>query len=152
MIKEFVEKWWKYKDDLEAYFRNIENINSITYESIAAALIKNIINKGVANVGFPEDFSVIDDGHYQGMQIFIFHNDIYQPGIVNYFFADNYYGSCSGCDTLLSIVYGNRRRANEEEIKELMQLAFDLLRNIKPFDDNAEFDWGFIHLTEEDGQ
>lgn len=150
MVKEFIEKWWKYKDNMETYFRYKDDISYIEYEDIMKALINNVINRGVSSVGLANKIVIIDDGDRQGAEIFIIHNDIYQPTVEDYFFTHNYYGSCSGCDTLLSITSGKYRPANEEEIKELMQIAFDLLRNIKPFVPDAKFDYGFVHLTEED--
>lgn len=45
----------------------------------------------------------IDDGDYQGTEIFILHKDVYQPDIEDYVYTNTYYGSCSGCDALLGI-------------------------------------------------
>jgi hypothetical protein len=47
--------------------------------------------------------TVIDDGDYQGTQIFIIPTDTYQPSVKDYVMTDTYYGSCSGCDTLQAI-------------------------------------------------
>ena len=43
MIKEFVEKWDKYKKDLEDYFRNTKQGEYDTYEEIVKALFEKVI-------------------------------------------------------------------------------------------------------------
>ena len=152
MIKEFISQWWKNKDNMEHYFRSIQKIESVEYKDIVKALIENILNAD-ADVKYYEistDIHEIDDGDYQGMQIFIVHNNTYQPDLKDYFFANNYYGSCSGCDTLMGITEYSDEPATEEQIKELMTLAFDLLRSFKPFVPNATYRGLPIHLTEEE--
>lgn len=148
MIKEFLEKWWKYKDNMESYFRGFEDISGVEYHGIVKALVENILNQGVEWCKLSKEVKVIDDGDYEGTMIFIFHNDTCTPSITDYFFTHNYYGSCSGCDTLLSIVEGSGGKATDEQVKLLMRLAFDLLRNIKPMAADAQYDYEEIHLTE----
>lgn len=151
MVKEFLEKWWKYKEGMETYFREKGNISEISYHGIVIALVKNVLNRGVKWCGLSEEVCVIDDGDYEGTQIFILHNDACTPEIKDYFYTHNYYGSCSGCDTLLSIVEGSNGKATDEQVKLLMRLAFDLLRNIKPMAADAQYDYEGIHLTEWEG-
>lgn len=148
MVKEFLEKWWKYKEDMETYFREKGNVSEISYYGIVIALVKNVLNRGVKWCKLSEEVCVIDDGDFEGTMIFIFHNDMCTPSITDYFFTHNYYGSCSGCDTLLSIVEGCGGKATDEQVKLLMRLAFDLLRNIKPMAADAQYDYEEIHLTE----
>lgn len=151
MIKEFIAQWWQNKDNMERYFRSIQKIGNIGYEGIVMALIENVLNvdSGETYYKISTDIHVIDDGDYQGTKIFVVHNNTYQPDLKDYFFANNYYGSCSGCDTLLGITGYSDEPATEEQIKELMKLAFDLLRSFKPFVPNATYRGFLIHLTEE---
>lgn len=151
MIKEFIFPWWENKDNMERYFRSIQKIESLEYKDIVKALVENVLNvdAGEKYYKISTDIHVIDDGDWQGTQIFIVHNDTYQPDLKDYFFANNYYGSCSGCDTLMSITKYSDEPATEEQIKELMTLAFDLLRSFKPFVPNATYQGLPIHLTEE---
>lgn len=52
-----------------------------------------------------KNIHVINDGDWSGTGIFIIpEKDVYQPGIEDYLMTHTYYGSCSGCDTLLNIV------------------------------------------------
>lgn len=152
MIKEFISQWWQNKDNMERYFRSIQQIESVEYKDIVKALIENVLNvdADVEYCKISTDIHEIDDGYYQGMQIFVVHNNTYQPDLEDYFFANNYYGSCSGCDTLMSITEYSDAPATEEQIKELMTLAFDLLRSFKPFVPNATYRGRQIHLTEEE--
>ena len=72
--------------------------------------------------------TIIDDGDYQGTQIFIIPLNTYQPNVKDYVYTNTYYGSCSGCDTLQAISYYDRELPSETQIKEYMQLALHLLQ------------------------
>jgi len=128
MIKEFVEKWNKYNKDLEEYFRNTNQGEYSSYEEIVRILFDKVINKDEVDPFDTENICVIDDGHYQGTQIFILHKDTYHPEIEDYVYTNTYYGSCSGCDTLLSISSYIDELPSEEQIKEYMMLALHLLQ------------------------
>lgn len=139
MIKEFVEKWDKYKNELEEYFRNNPQKEYATYKDIVRLLFDIIINK---DEGFKwekfdtGDIVVIDDGDYQGTQIFILHKDEYQPSVEEYVYTNTYYGSCSGCDTLLAIQdWDLEKLPNENQIKEYMTLALHLLQRCHYMED-----------------
>lgn len=128
MIKEFVEKWNKYKNDLEEFFRNTEQEEYSSYEEIVKILFDEVINKGEEEPFDTKNICVIDDGNYQGTQIFILHKDTYQPGIEDYVYTNTYYGSCSGCDTLLGISSYDGGLPDKQQIKEYMTLALHLLQ------------------------
>ena len=130
MIKEFVEKWNKYKNDLEEFFRNTEQEKYSSYEEIVRILFDEVINKGddEDDTFDTKNICVIDDGDYQGTQIFILHKDTYQPGIEDYVYTNTYYGSCSGCDTLLGISSYDGGLPDKQQIKEYMTLALHLLQ------------------------
>ena len=131
MIKEFIEKWDKYKNDLEDYFRYTEQIEYDEYEKIVKILFEKIINKDLKydSERFDvEDLLKIDDGDYQGTQIFILHKDSYQPNVEEYVYTSTYYGSCSGCDTLQAISSYDRGLPDEEQVKDYMTLALHLLQ------------------------
>lgn len=152
MIKEFIAQWWMYHQNMEQYFKSIPEIHTLDYKDIVKALVENVLNCGAEECyKISTDIHVIDDGDYQGTQIFFVHNDTYQPCVDDYFFTDNYYGTCSGCDTLLSIIDEyNPEPATDEQVKQLMKLAFDLLRNFKPLVKGAKYKGNSVHLTEED--
>ena len=131
MIKEFIEKWDKYKNELEEYFKTNKQLEYSSYELIVKALFDIIINKDEEDKFNTENITVIDDGDYQGTRIFILHKDWYQPSVEDYVYTNTYYGSCSGCDTLLAINGYDEDMPNEEQIKEYMTLALHLLQKCK---------------------
>ena len=106
MIKEFCLAWEKNKDKLEEYFRKARQEEYGNYEDLVKLLFDIVINPSIECDHYrfdTENILVIDDGDYQGTQVFILHRDQYQPSVEDYVYTNTYYGSCSGCDTLLSI-------------------------------------------------
>ena len=134
MIKEFIEKWNKYNKELKKYFKNTEQKKYSEYKDIIKSLFEIVINRDEEFDCYKfdtENILVIDDGDYQGTQIFILHKDTYQPSIEEYVYTNTYYGSCSGCDTLLSISSYDDGLPTEEQVKDYMQLALHLLQRFK---------------------
>lgn len=134
MIKEFVERWNKYKENLEKYFRNTKQEEYDTYEKIVKILFDKVINQEETKYYkfATNNITVIDDGDYQGTQIFVIPLDTYQPEINDYVVTNTYYGSCSGCDTLQAISeYDYDEKPDENQIKDYMELALHLLQKCK---------------------
>ena len=126
MIKEFVEKWEARKHELEEYFRTHNQNDYREYVHIVKKLFDIVID------GFnSERITVVDDGDWQGTQIFLIPRDTYQPSSEDYVFTHNYYGSCSGCDTLLAINEYGGGLPSEKQIGEYMTLALHLLQQLK---------------------
>ena len=73
----------------------------------------------------PEEISVIDDGDYLG---FFFHKITYQPEVDDYYWTNNYYGSC---DTLLGISQYETGLPTNEQVSEYMNLSLNLVQKIK---------------------
>lgn len=131
MINDFVQKWDKYKNDLEKYFRETNQDEYDEYSKIVKVLFEKVINKDIDYGEYnTEEMLVIDDGNYQGTQIFILHRDVYQPGAEDYVYTNTYYGSCSGCDTLQSIQSWGEL-PTEKQIKDYMELSLHLLQKCK---------------------
>lgn len=143
MIKEFTEKWIKNKKCLQKWFEEIVLDEKVfdeyifTYENIIHGIIIHVLNnhidaKNFSNnlTNFSTDIKVIDDGNYQGTQIFIIHRKYYQPEASDYFYTHNYYGSCSGCDTLLGIMAIKNKKV---QVKELMILSLHLIQKFEQF-------------------
>lgn len=145
MEKKFIDLWEKNKNKLEDYFRNTEQREYDTYSSIVKKIIELVINDE-DNVGFrnyeADRMTVVDDGSYQGTEIFIIPRNTYQPDAGDYIFTHNYYGSCSGCDTLQAIHwYRTDKKPTEEQVKDYMTLALHLVQNLKyliPREENNE--------------
>ena len=136
MIKEFVDKWDKNKDKLENFIRTHKQEEYYAYEDLVKLLFDIVIN---ADEGWEFDvFDInniitIDDGDYQGTQIFILHKNSYQPSVEEYVYTSVYYGSCSGCDTLQSIQSESFEDIDgiptENQVKDYMTLFLHLLQN-----------------------
>lgn len=132
MIKEFVKKWDKYKKDLEDYFRNTKQSEYDEYEKIVKLLFEKVIDRDKLFGEYDlENMIVIDDGQYSGTRIFIIHKDSYQPDIDDYVYTHTYYGSCSGCDTLLSIFSYDGDLPDESQVEAYMTIALHLLQRLK---------------------
>jgi hypothetical protein len=146
MIDFVVKKWEKNKEKLENYFLKTAQADfAYDYHCLVRRVIDIILNdddysydKGCQHYKFEtNDISVIDYGGYQGTRIFIFHYDTYQPSPRDTFYTSVYYGSCSGCDTLLRInKYSTDKKPTEEQVKDYMILSLHLIQNINTFKEN----------------
>ena len=100
-----------------------------------------------------ENMSVIDNGDYQGTLLFLIPFDTYQPCEGDYLMTYVGYGSCGGCDSLLSITECSWHAPNEEEIKELMALCKDIVTNtIKPYNHGWRYSELFDHVVWEENE
>lgn len=127
MNKEFVKQWDENKLDLEEYFRKTNQLEYSNYIDIVKALFDIVINKNYKKYD-TENITVIDDGDYQGTQLFFIHEDTYQPNVEEYVYTYVSYGSCSGCDTLLRISGYDEGKPDEQQVKDYMNLALHLLQ------------------------
>lgn len=138
IIKEFAEKWFKNKHLLEKHFSglNIED-SSLEYIDIVKALVKFVLNDNEEeyyNYNI-DNITVVDDGEWQGTQLFIVPRDTYQPSFDEYIITHNVYGSCSGCDTLMSIVEWGNSTLNKNQVRQLMDLSLHLLQRFQKLRD-----------------
>ena len=135
MIKEFVEKWGKNKKILEEYFCKNEQGKYYEYEDIVKLLFEVIINKDetIEEEKYDtENMHIIDDGDYEGTQIFVLHKKKYiTPKIEDYVYTNTYYGSCAGCDTLMQIRGLKEELPNKKQVKVYMSIALHLLQKCK---------------------
>ena len=133
MIQEFIDLWFKNKDSLQNII-NKTRLEDIDYSFLVKSVVEYIINSNEDeyNQLNIDALTVIDDGDYQGTQLFILPKDTYQPDPEDYYFTNNYYGSCSGCDTLEAIRGYEDGLPNGEQVKELMMLCLHLVERFKP--------------------
>ena len=136
MIQEFAEIWEENKQKLKKKYGDVHPQN---YSEIVADVI-GLISENAQNIsGYPvpdpKRIHAIDDGDYQGTKVYVIGEDGYQPS--NYFYVRVHYGSCSGCDTLLSI-RGSMLRGENEPNKEqqagYMRLALHIFQSLKQMD------------------
>ena len=138
MIQEIIKKWDKNKYKLEEYFSTTKQEKYGSYEAIIQQIFELVINSDeysyeMFNIN---KMTVIDDGDYQGTQIFIIPKDTYQPNIDDYLITHTYYGSCSGCDVLECIRNYSSGLPTEQQVKEYMILALHLVQKMKRITDD----------------
>lgn len=132
MITELVKQWEENKYKLEEYFKTTKQDEYNSYETILKKMFEICLPKATDYSGWDLDkMTVIDDGDYQGTQIFIIPTDTYQPSVEDYVMTDTSYGSCSGCDTLQAISKYDYDLPTEEQVKEYMTLALHLVQKLK---------------------
>ena len=83
MIQEIIKRWEENKYKLEEYFSTTKQEKYGSYEAIVKQIFELVINSDedsyeMFNIN---KMTVIDDGDYQGTQIFIIPKDTYQPSI-----------------------------------------------------------------------
>jgi len=139
MIAEFIQAWDARKDNLAYWFRTTPQ-EILSYEVILKAIIDEVINPTLDGKKWDsEKIHTIDDGDYQGCQIFIVPMDEYQPSPCQYFTTYQNYGSCSGCDLLEGIRNYYNSIPTEEQVKEYMMLALHLLQRCRYFIDHETY-------------
>lgn len=123
-----VSKWDEKKEGLKRHFTDeIERYKSCEYKDVVKAVVYHIVNDE-GNYYDLDGMTVIDDGDYQGTQLFIVPADVYQPSYYNYLITYESYGSCSGCDTLMAI---QEEDDKELMVSDLMTLSLHLIQNMK---------------------
>ncbi len=134
MIKFCVEQWGNNKEKLEKYFEEMskDELLELGYIDLVKAIVKCIFNNNEKYSWDSERITEIDNGYYQGTLLYLIPEDRYQPDEAEYLMTYVGYGSCSGCDTLLSIkAWFNDK---DEIIKDYISLCKDIVQNtIKPY-------------------
>lgn len=133
MILNYVKQWDERKHLLEQWLNENEP-NS--YESIYEMLFNLVVTKPNDDEYSEWDwgrFVKIDDGTFQGNEIYILCSNEYQPSLTDYIFTSVAYGSCSVCDTFQSI---EMLEDKAERVKQYMTLALHMVQETKSFKDN----------------
>lgn len=127
MIQKFIDAWYANKYQLQLWLENDVDIENITYQHIVHALFERVINPYIENTEVPYNtnrLTVIDDGDYSGTQIYLIPKDVYEPDPWDYVVGRCFYGSCSGCDTLMYCQYLN-------DIDGIMTIALHIAESMK---------------------
>lgn len=146
MNKYCVDRWDKNKDRLQKRIENSLDHNRWGYVDLVKLVIEEILNPGAEfeyDTWNSEEITVIDNGDYQGSQLFLFHKDLYQPSPADYLITFEYYGSCSGCDTLMSIQDWSYEPElpTEKQVKDYMSLCLNLIQQMRfPYWERGYFD------------
>ena len=98
-----------------------------SYEAIVRAVIEAITDDDHRFDPDPERIHRIDDGDYQGTQLFVIGRKGNQPS--DYWFVKVGYGSCSGCDTLQAIAYGGSD--DEQKAADILTEALHVVQGLR---------------------
>ena len=154
MLKFCRDAWYENKDKLEAFIVKDAKLNSCDYTYLVELVVKYILNPSIKIdwEKFDADkITVIDNGDYQGTLLFMIPRNTYQPGASDYLLTYSYYGSCSGCDTLMAIQNWEDVVPTESQIKDYMALCKDLVCNIvKPYNYGWREDEDFLEIAKVD--
>lgn len=132
MNKHFVKCWDEKKGILEDWFK--QEKMGFAYQVIVKKLFELVLTP---DHDYVDEFNletlrVIDDGHYQGTQLFVIAHETYQPEEQDYVVTSVSYGSCSGCDTLERIFsYDYGELPDDKQVEDLMTLALHLVQRAK---------------------
>lgn len=130
MIKYCLEHWDRNKEVLQGYFQShYENFfRELSYKQICRLTFLYILDRDDEDdIKLDLDnITEIDNGDYQGTLLYLIPFDTYQPNEYEYFMTHTGYGSCSVCDTLLSLQSLDNKK---DMIKELMLICKDLIAN-----------------------
>lgn len=152
MLKFCKDAWYKNKDKLEAVIMMDTKLNHCDYSYLVELIVEYILNPSIETdyEKFDTDaITVIDNGDYQGTLLFMIPRKTYQPSEYDYLLTYANYGSCSGCDTLLSIQDWGDKLPTENQIKDYMTLCKDLVCNIvKPYNCGWREDEEFVEIAE----
>jgi hypothetical protein len=130
MILHYVKQWEERKHLLEQWLTKNEP-NS--YQDIYETLFRLVVTKPNDDEYSEWDwkrFVKIDDGSFQGTEIYILCSNVYQPELTDYIFTSVEYGSCSACDTFQWI---EMLQDKEERVKQYMTLALHMVQETKSF-------------------
>ena len=131
MIEEFREHWEDGKSEIREKY---EESHPSSYTEIVADVVTAIAKRVDYFPPNPEKIYQIDDGDYQGTLVFVIPEDRYQPR--DYYYVRVAYGSCSGCDTLLSIrrSFHDEEAPDEDQTDAYMRLALHVFQSLKKMD------------------
>jgi hypothetical protein len=128
MIKEIVAIWENKKGLIEKTYRDLLYKKDWypDYFDLILIVLTELKDEKYFNSNL-EKIHLINDGTHEGNLVFIISEDTYTP--YNYWYVLVDYGSCSGCDTLASIMVSTNDIDNK--VKGLMSLSLHIIQRLK---------------------
>lgn len=137
MIREIVKQWDERKGELAKW---LAYNHPASYQDLLTQLVTLVLHGDVKYGRRLNETAIhrIDDGHYQGTEIFLIPLETYQPDADDYVWLDNSYGSCSGCDTLQSISGYSGNPPTVSQIEAYMTLALHMVQRMAWLENRTE--------------
>lgn len=137
MLKYCLDKWNKNNKLLKEKLERDCKLNRCDYSYLVELVVDYILNPSEDELNVRWDstnITVVDNGEYQGTQLFLIPARTYQPSEYEYLMTYVGYGSCSGCDTLQAIQGWSDEPLTPIQVKDFMALCKDLVTSIiKPY-------------------
>lgn len=147
MIKYCYDKWAQNQEELrQAIIYNAREIKHCDYKFLVQLVVDHVLNVGKGyRTWDSKNITVIDNGDYQGTLMFLIPSDSYQPSCDQYLMTYSWYGSCSGCDSLMAaqmdMPWDDEAPLTERNISDIMSLCKDLVANmVKPYSGYGDAD------------
>jgi hypothetical protein len=129
MIKTFANKFIEEGDVVEEKLRELLSKDQLFAYGDLVRLVVEVLDTEDLD---PERIHTIDDGDYQGTLLFIIARKGYQPDM--YHSVKVYYGSCTVCDTLQSILSEDYRASDfamQQAVDDLKTLCLHIVQDLK---------------------
>jgi len=156
MLREFTKLWFEARPGVIWQLQNMQIEHIDTYTKLLHIMLtefNKVIDEDDTKYDgdkFNLNIKQIDYGDYQGTLILAFAKDVYQPSASETYYTYVEYGSCSGCDTLLSIVHNSPfcydeydelddadkeeyDKIKEQQINDLLTLCLHMVEKIASF-------------------
>ena len=150
MLKICKDKW--HKNSKKLYEEIVKRGTDVDYIDLVRMSVNCVLNEGETGCETwdTDNITVIDNGDYQGTLLFMIPRRVYQPSEYDYLLTFAGYGSCSGCDALLSIIGYSNDGMTEDIARELLVLCKHLIENIvKPYNGGWREDEDYTTVVEE---
>lgn len=128
MIQEFVDKFMKNKHILAEKFSKGHPKN---YHEIVRLTVEQLNDKGVYSSISPDYIHSINYGSYSGTLLFVVTSAVSEYELGNCWYVKINYGSCCMCDVLQKIRGYENEKPNEEQVKDYLNLALNIVQNLK---------------------
>lgn len=129
MLKWVEKAWAENSDELK---NKLERGSYYSYDGLLKLAIDFVLNPYLEENTLldklnADKITTIDDGEWQGTQIFIVPTVVYQPCESDYYWTSVWYGSCSACDALEA---ANGYKRETERVQAWSLLCLRMLQGL----------------------
>ena len=152
MEKDFVDSWERHKGELKAYLETCRQKELGSCQALVKLLFRVVINPDLKHAPYDtEKMVVIDDGDYQGAELYILHRSTYQlcGGLCVYLCVLRklqLLRYSSGIRSQGTLWPNEDRAPSPEQVTSYMQLLLHLLQRIKRFQGNDMEDFPLLKM------